>query len=264
MDTTDTPPSNKRRKRSELKELLLETGLQLMADQSGPISAEALNYKLVFDRLEQTHGVRVTHASVHERIWPSQQAFQLDVLRAAAESLPADTFLQAGAAAGVLLTSDLSTTDGRRRATREMIRVACNSDMASPDITLSVYRSIRGTLSGLQPDDPEYPRIEKVIEETRVTLASRYLELFQQLAATLEVRAIDELGLGLDEALLHLFTQIVALADGFDMSAGNLLTLPTGVDRAPQEWHLYSWSVWAAVRSFFELDGDLADNERAL
>ncbi len=257
----------KRRSRSDLRELMLEVGLELISAQRQLVNPDALNYKSVFDYLERTRNIRVTHASVHERIWPSQRAYQLDVLRRAAEGLPAPTFLdEAGAAATVVREADLESKDGRRIATREMIRVSCNADISSDDVTLSVYRSIRMALAGLNEADDEYALVERAIEETRVEIGARYLELFHALAAALRLRPRAVLGVDLNTTLYRLFAQVVALADGFaiDGADENRLELPTGPNGEVQDWHLYSWSVWCAARTVLELDGDMPDNERAL
>lgn len=256
----------KRRSRADLRELMLVAGLELIAAQPH-INAAALNYKTVFDHLQQTREIRVTHASVHERIWPSQRAYQLDVLRRAAEGLPAPTFLdEAGAAATVVREADLETNDGRRQATREMIRVSCNADISSADVTLSVYRTIRMALAGLDESDDEYPLVERAIEETRVELGARYVELFHALTAALRLRPRAALDTDLETTLYRLFAQVVALADGFTIDGANenRLELPTGPNGELQDWHLYSWSVWSAARTVLELDGEMPDEDRAL
>ncbi len=245
---------------------MLEAGLELMAAQQRNVDADALNYKSVFDHLQATRDIRVTYASVHERIWSSQRAYQLDVLRKAAEALPAATFLSRGAAAEVVSNADIESDEGRRAATREMIRVSCNGDISNSDITLSVYRSIRMALVGLDESDPEYPLIEQAIEETRVEIGARYVELFHGLASALRLRPKPWLDTDLDTVMYRLFAQVVALADGFaiDGPDENRMELPTGLNGELQDWHLYSWSVWSAAQAVFELDGEMPDNERHL
>ncbi len=268
MNPPDFPPPKKpRRSRAELKELMLATGLEVLGQRDAPAGHDTLTYKAVFDRLADEHGIRVTHASVHERIWPTQRAFQLDVLRRMAEQLPAETFLsESGAAATVVRDADLSRPDGQRRATREMIRVSCNADMAEPDITLSVYRSIRMVLLKLSKSDPDYDSLAAAIEDTRRDLSARYAALFGQLVEALNLRVQPQLGVSLDDALHLLFTQVVALADGYGIEPDRaaMFKLPTGPDGQLQEWHRYSWSIWAAACALLELDGDLPDSERLL
>jgi len=267
MTTPATATQKKpRRSRAELKELMLTTGIEVMTERQAHVDPEALSYKSVFDRLEQNTGVRITYASVHERIWPSQRAFQLDVLCQMAEQLPAQTFLsETGAAAVVIRDSDLSQPVGRKRACREMIRVSCNADMVEPDITLSVYRSIRKALLTLSTADDDYAAVAATIEATRRDLTARYVALFGQLVDALTFRVRPSLDLDLDPALRLMFSQVVALADGYGIERdADLLDLPTGPDGELQPWHPYSWTIWSAACALFELDGDLPDAERSL
>lgn len=68
------------RSRAELRDLLLDAGAALIERDGIGLELAEITYGSVFDHLETTQGVRVTRASVHKRIWPSQRAFQLEVL----------------------------------------------------------------------------------------------------------------------------------------------------------------------------------------
>lgn len=88
---------NARRSRDQLRGIVLEAAADLLA-QAGPgLGLENVTYARVFQHLEEHEGVRVTAASVHERIWQSQTDFQVDVMRHAAELrwLDQDNQLQA-------------------------------------------------------------------------------------------------------------------------------------------------------------------------
>lgn len=257
MNASTTKKTPTRRSRQELADLVLGAGLELLA-ASGPLpNVDELTYKAVFAHLQTTRDIRVTHASVHERIWRNQTAFQIDVLRRAADALPAATFLsETGEAAKVVETADLSTPEGRMWSTMEMIRISCNGDIASNDFTLSTFQTIRQVVARLSADHPDRADLAKTVRETRERIAGEYLQLFQFLVAALQLRVRPELQLSLDDALRSLFAQVVALADGFvlDGPDANTLTLPTGRDGQDQHWHLYSWSVWCAARTFLEPD----------
>lgn len=70
----------KRRKRADLKHLVLDAGYDLAVSQGLGAGLETDTYASVFDYLERSSGVRVTRGSVHERIWNSQRDFQIEVL----------------------------------------------------------------------------------------------------------------------------------------------------------------------------------------
>lgn len=255
MNARNTKKTPERRSRQELEDLVLTAGLEILA-ASGPLpNVDDLTYKTVFAHLQETRDIRVTHASVHERIWRNQTAFQIDVLRRAADALPAATFLSGtGDAAKVIETADLGTPEGRMWSTMEMIRVSCNADIASSDFTLSTFQAIRQVVARLPKDHPDRSDLVQTVRETRARIADEYLELFRFLMASLQLQVRPELELPLDDALRSLFAQVVALADGFvlDGPDENTLTLPTGRDGEPQHWHLYSWSVWCAARTLIE------------
>lgn len=267
LASTMNPPPIKtatRRSRSELKQLVLAAGLDVLAASGPQPNTDTLTYKAVFDHLQETQGIRITHASVHERIWASQTAFQIDVLCSAADALPAATFLaEGGAAASVVKTADLSTGHGRMWSTMEMIRVSCNADIASDDFTLSTFQSIRQALARLPNDHPEKDQFVQTVQETRERICSAYMDLFHALVTSLQLRVRPELGIDLNDALAALFAQVVALADGFVLDGPNQNTamLATGIDGELQHWHMYSWGVWGAARTFLEPDMDTDERD---
>jgi hypothetical protein len=73
---------------TELRELLITAGLEVLDRDGLDLGAEALGYSRVFAHLEKVHGVMVARASVHERIWVSNDEFRRDVLAAAIKLLP--------------------------------------------------------------------------------------------------------------------------------------------------------------------------------
>ncbi|HEY5109180.1 MAG TPA: hypothetical protein VII96_06170, partial [Acidimicrobiales bacterium] len=70
-------------RRDELKELLVEVGLDLLIEEGLARGTERLTFKRVFDRAADERGVRVTNASVIGRIWTDMADYQADVLAAA-------------------------------------------------------------------------------------------------------------------------------------------------------------------------------------
>ncbi|MBV8462367.1 MAG: hypothetical protein JO368_03680, partial [Acidimicrobiales bacterium] len=75
-----------RRSREELRELLVNAGVELLIDEGLGSGAGHLTFKRVFEWLEQNAGVRVTNASVIGRIWDNQSDYQTDVLVAIAST----------------------------------------------------------------------------------------------------------------------------------------------------------------------------------
>ena len=114
-------------RRDELRDMLIEVGLDLLIDEGLARGTERLTFKRVFDRAAEERGVRVTNASVIGRIWADMADYQADVLAAALENIDQagveDTIRAAGRGAGRRRSRQSWT--GRRAATTEVIRVAC-------------------------------------------------------------------------------------------------------------------------------------------
>ncbi|MEZ5246420.1 MAG: hypothetical protein R2707_15065 [Acidimicrobiales bacterium] len=79
----DFPTKKKRRPRAELKELMIQGGVEVLQEFGVETQLSSVSYAKVFEHVERTHGVRITYGSVHERIWNSLQEYQLSVIERA-------------------------------------------------------------------------------------------------------------------------------------------------------------------------------------
>jgi hypothetical protein len=79
----ELPAKKKRRPRAELKELMIQGGVEVLQELGVETQLSSVSYAKVFEHIEQTHGVRITYGSVHERIWNSLQEYQLSVIERA-------------------------------------------------------------------------------------------------------------------------------------------------------------------------------------
>ena len=80
----------KRRSRDELRQLLLDAGVDMVHQGIAGLGGSQITYAKLFDHLESTTGIRVTRGSVHERIWADQDALRSDVMRTAAKARRTD------------------------------------------------------------------------------------------------------------------------------------------------------------------------------
>ena len=110
----------------QLRERMLGAGLEVLDRDGLELGAEALNYSRVFAHLEETHGVKVARASVHERIWASNDEFRRDVLAATIKILPTEVLGQQGQ-----LVRDL-VADQHRRGLGPLDRLAELSRFLAP------------------------------------------------------------------------------------------------------------------------------------
>jgi hypothetical protein len=120
----DTPAQKKRRPRAELKELMIEGGVEVLAEHGVQTQISSVSYAKVFEHLERSQDIRVTYGSVHERIWNSLQEYQLAVIeRAGVWKSEARDDVRLAQSGEMLANADLSTTAGAQRATRETARI---------------------------------------------------------------------------------------------------------------------------------------------
>lgn len=236
---------------------------------------EQLNYGAVFAHLQQTAGIRVTHASVHERIWPNQQAFQLDVLRAALEPVSAEAFETFADPLTVAMNeADLVTVAGRKQASCELVRVGQNANwdatMLAETSSLRVYHMLRLSLATIDDhgDDPQRRELLELMTSLRQSAHDRYVGLMQGMCELLQLRPVAALG-DPDNAMVTIARSANSCAVGFMLDetqpADTMLQMPTGPAGELQDWRPASFGVWSLLRGVFELaDPDLDDCDRSI
>ena len=253
----------------------MAAGREVLSEIEPTLAFEQLNYARVFDHLEATQGVRVTHASVHDRIWPSQQAFQFDVLRASLDGLRDEawgTFAEPMAAAAQ--AADITTVDGRRDAARTLMRLGQNANWDAVTLSersqLRAYQMLHFSLAPFDKDKLSSERAElySFMEELRDTAMRRYVSLMKGLASFCGLRPMPDLG-DPDEAFVEVARAAHLMAIGFmidHMAPPDAMRhLPTGPDGAIEEWRPASLAIWNYLRGVFELDGDdLTPSQRQL
>lgn len=122
-----------RRPRAELEQLLLAAGRELIASEGLSLGVEEVTFKRLFDHLETSVGVRVTHASVIGRIWANQAEFQLALLTSVLEQhVTEDPSLEDSLRriAKVLDEADLGSEASRWAALEEICRVGSEDNLA--------------------------------------------------------------------------------------------------------------------------------------
>lgn len=256
-----------RRSRDELRQLVLDAGVELLNERTIDFSIDALGYRSVFDHLEKTRGVRVTYGSVHERIWASQRDFQLAVLTSAVESIPETHFdAFASPAIAVLQELPLESPTQRRYAAQELTRVALNSSWQVSPPGADLLRTLRYLCATFEEPDESTEPLLKLLASLLAKTASLYGGIVHELVATLGLRA--RAPLTLDQAVVSLTvgsnTTITGLEVDRAVTEIEPLWLATGPDGQEQEWHRAAFTTWLITRGLLELDGDLDDAERAL
>lgn len=236
---------------------------------------EQLNYARVFEHLDTTQGIRVTHASVHERIWPSQQAFQFDVLRTSLDGLNElayGTF--AGPVAAVASAADVESPEGRRDAARSLMRVGQNANWDAVTLSgnhqLRAYQMLHFSLAPFDHDKLSQDRAElfAFLQELRDGSMRRYHSVMSGLADFCKLRPMPDLGEP-KEAFDELVRAAHLMAIGFMIDhstpADAMRRVPTGRNGEIEEWRPASLAIWHYLRGVLELDGDdLTPEQRRL
>ena len=254
---------------------MLSAGCEVLLSVEPTLAFEQLSYSAVFNHLQQSRGVRVTHASVHERIWPNQSAFQLDVLKESVGHVSDEAVLAFNEPLKRALDdADLTSIDGRRFAAQEFIRIGQNANwdavvLGDPNSS-RVYHMCRLSLATFSDSALRAERAELLTLMTELRDASlrRYAELMELMCQLLGLRPKPFLGEP-SAAIAEIARAANLTATGFVMDAtrsrDELLMLRSGPDGALQEWRPVSVAMWSLLRGSFELSDDgLADGERCL
>lgn len=250
-----------RRSRQETRELVVAAALDLVRTHGLGAEPTTITYQKVFDHLEKTRGVRVTRASVHERLWASQEDFQVDVLLQVSR-------MQSGLnnAAAVASTS-LKETDGKHPLTRmrDLARTA-------PDAVLNVaaadplfYSWVGFTLSLAKDSGTNEAHRTALAQRTAreyVDTEERNAQLVRALAAAIGVAPRRDLFSDPEEGYGLIARMGLTLAEGatvrmrFDESELPDVEMLTGPDGEAQTWTAFAAGYWALLNTFLEVDPD--------
>jgi hypothetical protein len=245
----------KRRTRDETRDLVIQAALELVKEHGLGV--------------EPT--VRVTRASVHERLWESQEAFQVDVLLRVSRM---ETGLSAAAE---VAAKSLKESSGREPLTRmrELARLAPNAVLEIATADPLFYSWVGYTLS-LAKDSVTQARTRKSLaERTAAEYAEtevRNADLVKLLSQSIGVRPRSDLFESADAGYRSIARLGLTLAEGatvrmrFDESELPDVVLKTGPDGAEQTWTAFAAGYWALLNTFLEVDpeaqaGD-ADDDR--
>jgi hypothetical protein len=237
---------------------MMDAGRSLLIEEGLGIGAGDLTFKRVFDRVEATHGVRLTNASVIRRVWENQAEFQDDVLAAVARA--GDTAGDTGAAAGAVLplvgSFDLSTPEGRLRGMSQMARVggeaALRAMVGSKHWSLWVGVWVLGVTG---PPSERGRQIRRALFDGYETTTEAWELLHGAMVGALGLRVREPFRLRQFTVAVGAMVEGCALRDGAARE-GEPIMRPTGPDGAMEEWTLVGVGLEALVHQFLEIDPD--------
>lgn len=244
-------------RRNELKDLLIQVGLELLHEEGLAHGTERVTFKRVFDRAAAERGVQLSNASVIGRIWLDMADYQADVLAAALTNDDRDGMEETlQAAARVLTGSDLTTVTGRRRATVEVIRVACEAhvDVLTRDPAADLKLGLRGLSVSRLPREEGTPTAVS-IRRTYEEFAARWDYVLERAFAVIGIRLRPGLTIRQLSMLAISLTEGFATWDRIDPTMTRHILRPTGPYGEKEEWTLFSVGLESLVWQFAELDG---------
>ncbi|MBV8463133.1 MAG: hypothetical protein JO368_07555 [Acidimicrobiales bacterium] len=251
------PAAPSRRRREELRELLLSTGVDLLVEDGLASGAAHLGFRRVFDRVEAATGTRPHNAAVIGRIWPNQAAFQQDVLLSVVAEA---TEIMAGTADELppaLVTFDRSTVEARWRSLGQLCRTGGALTVEALGASRRWQRWVGVwalvTAGSERSVDASTPVREALRQGFGVT-ATRYEGLLLLVVGHLGFRLRPGL------TLRHLTTAATALIEGCVLRyqgrarSTGFVVRPTGPNGEDEEWTVFSVGLEALLRGFLEVD----------
>lgn len=199
-----------RRSRGELRDLMIEAGCEVVRERGLAFDPPTLTYATVFDHLEQTRGIRLHRSQVHDRIWPNQEAYRLDVVVSTIRGS------LAGSDDVDELVEDLDRP-GNPTAARRLAEQWANTSIeisikcADADRRIDLFVAAEALSTSGSTTAPE------IAEATQLNLERRMehnTQRLRDLASQLDLRPDPNLGLDDDEALAFLARAGSGLIEG--------------------------------------------------
>lgn len=251
-----------RRTRAQLKTLVLEAAADLVSQRGLGIIPMNITYQQVFQHLEATTGIRVTRASVHERIWQSQEDFQLDVV---VHSQMAHSDLSGSTLDPALEVFEATEGQHPLDRMREMTRIAAALSLVGAEDETLYFAWVGMTMSLSRDETVDQSSLAVLSEATDRyyhDVDTRVGGLLQALGQLLGVRPKRGIFLADDEGWRLISRLGTSLSEGasvrnrFEAAPGELpdVVMRTGPDGEAQEWTAFAAGYWALLHTFLEID----------
>ena len=243
-----------RRSRKETHQLIVSTGVRLLLENGLRGGCDHVGMAEVLTTIERDTGQRITNASVYGRIWPKQSDFHRELLLAAAEFYPnGEEAATLESARAILDRADLSTSQARARALREI----CRQSGAAHVVALSASRAWQTWLA-IWAITVSTPSMDDDLERGPA-IASRhehavrnFAEVFEEVLPRLRYRARPGVDLAQAAMAIYALSEGLALHDRFAPEQIVTLSLPSGRNDQMQPWTLFAVGVEALLTRFVE------------
>jgi hypothetical protein len=251
-----------RRTRGELRELVMNAATDLIRREGLGAVSTTLTYQRVFDHLEETQGIRVTRASVHERIWNSQEEFRTAVL---IEARPWATTAEVTVEPALEVFAETEGMDPLDRM-REMTRVAASVSQLSADEDPLYYSWVGMTMTMAKDpaaDPKERATLERAVADAYAEINASVMEVLRVLSVAVGVRPRTDLFPSAEHGWRLLVKLGTALSEGstvrtrFDPGEMPDEYMKTGPNGELQKWSAFAAGYWALLQTFLEVDPEV-------
>ncbi len=244
-----------RRSRSDIERLVLDAAVDLVRTDGLGTGAEGITYTRVFRHLEATTGHRVTRASVHERVWSDQAAFQAAV-RDRIAGLPDSSTVGTGVRVEELLAA-LVRSSSTSSVLADGVRGVDDVVGRTEERALHQARLAFKAVLALSNDDERSRAAVSVAafreaQRHRVAVLARaYGRLVRELGGAVR----PETGLDHDAAILLVARSVDALREGLELAGPFEAADPSGVPTDcddPAPWPITSIVGYHLLHGMFE------------
>ncbi|MGV9834313.1 TetR/AcrR family transcriptional regulator [Nocardia niigatensis] len=239
----------------EVRERLLDLAMEMLADTGLTVSLSHLSLEELMRQAD------VPRSSVR-RVWPTTQAFYLDLMERMIEAERSQGMafdqeaLDIATAVVEQYQDRLSTVEGRWSVMREAVRQAVERNFYAVSESLSwrTFIALVATLPALQPEDQE--RLIAALRTTEAHFIDRMVEFYATMMPILGLRPKEGFNLRAFAAAASSLTEGMI---GRRLTNPTIVTTPImlpGIDGNPVEWHLAAAACLGILEVMVEPDDD--------
>lgn len=243
---------------------MLEAGVEVLLRDGITLGASTFRYADAFELLQEEHGIRVTRGSIHERIWSSQEAWQLDVLTASISKTMAGRRLAvSGAVTERLGEMPMATATDRLNVLAETFRVGSLAFLDSVDVDPS-YRLFPVVVAAWKASTnnvPEFDDLGRLLAEVQQIATQDLQQEMTELLSAVQFDGAPQRGMTLKAAIRVFCINATALAYSHTLRCRHDPVLlerfqarcPDGEHRP---WNHLGLGLWLIARGLFSDRGD--------
>ena len=218
--------------REQLREMLLAAGVQVLLEEGMGCGLDHLTFPKVFDRIQAESGRRITRASVYDRLWDNQEAFQWDVLVRLIDNT--DTIEKSRRRIlKIAMKADLSSEAGRLRGLHDIclfaVKQHVNESSRRQDqrIIMAAIGAVASSEStGNAPEGAA--RVRDALQRHIEQETDAYIELYGEIGLRLGFRLRDPLELRQFVLAIHAFGDAIAMRLNFFPEYDEPIQVPIG------------------------------------